>query len=87
MHGHLHESYEYKINGLRFINAGGSVDRNKPGELKINLIDIYDHEISADIRTIQYLEMEQSSIHEVQNLLQINEQNTVKNPERVSAVV
>lgn len=52
LHGHLHESFEYWRKGLHFLNAGGSVDKNKPGELKINFVTINQDSIRTEIRTI-----------------------------------
>jgi len=52
LHGHLHESTEYIRKGLRFMNAGGAIDKNKPGKLKINLITISPDWIKTEIRTI-----------------------------------
>jgi 3',5'-cyclic AMP phosphodiesterase CpdA len=52
LHGHLHESLEYSKDGLRFLNAGGSIDNNGESYLKINFIDIANDEIKTQIVTI-----------------------------------
>jgi 3',5'-cyclic AMP phosphodiesterase CpdA len=52
LHGHTHESGEYWYKGIHFSAAGGSIDGNKTGEIKINLIDIEDDKLEIDIRTL-----------------------------------
>ena len=52
LHGHVHESVAYSKKGLQFLNAGGSIDKNLPGELKINFISVKGHFIQTEIRTI-----------------------------------
>jgi len=52
LHGHVHESVEYSKRGIRFLNAGGSIDKNRPGELKINFISVKSGRIQTEIRTI-----------------------------------
>jgi predicted phosphodiesterase len=52
LHGHTHESGEYWYKGIHFSGAGGSIDGNKSGELKINFIDIEDGKFEIDIRTL-----------------------------------
>jgi 3',5'-cyclic AMP phosphodiesterase CpdA len=52
LHGHSHKSGEYRQNGLHFVNAGGSIDGNQPGNLKINFITIENQSIFTDIRTL-----------------------------------
>ena len=48
LHGHRHEMKEYFREGIRFVNAGGSVD-NKKEEASLFLIDAFPFEISAKI--------------------------------------
>ncbi|MBN2365270.1 MAG: metallophosphoesterase [Calditrichaeota bacterium] len=52
LHGHLHESSEYIKQGVRFVNAGGTIDGNRPGELKLNLISIIKDMIETRIKTV-----------------------------------
>jgi 3',5'-cyclic AMP phosphodiesterase CpdA len=52
LHGHLHESFEYDKNGIRFLNAGGSIDNNGESYLKINLIETYSSGIESKIITL-----------------------------------
>ncbi len=40
MHGHLHETEEYKREGIKFLNAGGSLKGPVTGGMEINFIDI-----------------------------------------------
>ena len=40
LHGHYHVMQEYKRKGIRFLNAGGSMKSEKPGQLGINFIDV-----------------------------------------------
>jgi len=52
LHGHEHESLDYWLKGLHFLNAGGCIDKNKPGELKLNLITINSKTIESEVRII-----------------------------------
>jgi len=52
LHGHEHDSHEYFYTGLHFMNAGGCIDKNKPGEMKINFVEIKDNEIKTGILTV-----------------------------------
>ena len=52
LHGHLHESTEYYKDGLRFLNAGGSIDNNGESYLKINMIDVQEDNINTEIVTL-----------------------------------
>ncbi len=54
LHGHEHESAEYRFKGLRFFNAGGSIDKNQPGELKINFIITKPTEIQTKVETVRF---------------------------------
>jgi len=62
LHGHEHDSHEYFYKGLHFMNAGGCIDKNSPGEMKINFIEIKENQINAGIQTVledEILELEQ----------------------------
>lgn len=48
LHGHSHEMKEYFRDGIRFVNAGGSVDNNKE-VASLFLIDAFPFEISTEI--------------------------------------
>jgi Icc-related predicted phosphoesterase len=52
LHGHLHESGGYLKKGFRFVNAGGTIDKNKTGELNINFIEIKEKAIQINFETI-----------------------------------
>ncbi|MBN2093371.1 metallophosphoesterase [candidate division KSB1 bacterium] len=54
VHGHLHESATYERSGLKFINGAGAIEKNRPGELKLNLILVSPETIKTKIKTIQY---------------------------------
>jgi 3',5'-cyclic AMP phosphodiesterase CpdA len=64
LHGHLHESVSYQINNIHFVNAGGSVDKNQKGELRVNLIDVVDENVTIDIRTL-YKQIDMPKPHQV----------------------
>ena len=51
LHGHSHEMKEYFRDGIRFVNAGGSVDNNKE-EASLFLIDAFPFEISTEKSSI-----------------------------------
>ena len=51
LHGHSHEMREYFREGIRFVNAGGSVDNNIKEEASLFLIDAFPFEITAEIST------------------------------------
>jgi 3',5'-cyclic AMP phosphodiesterase CpdA len=40
LHGHVHESFEYVREGLRFLNAGGSVLHDRSRDLHVNVIRV-----------------------------------------------
>jgi predicted phosphodiesterase len=40
LHGHFHEMGEYKREGIRFLNAGGSLKNNSKNLIGINFINI-----------------------------------------------
>ncbi|NOY79146.1 MAG: metallophosphoesterase [Calditrichaeota bacterium] len=52
LHGHVHESAAYSKKGLHFLNAGGSIDKNRPGELKMNIVTVKDRVVQTEIRII-----------------------------------
>ncbi|HDK35577.1 MAG TPA: metallophosphoesterase, partial [Bacteroidetes bacterium] len=52
LHGHKHESVEYRKMGLHFLNAGGTIDTNHSDELRVNFITIENDEIQTEIRTL-----------------------------------
>jgi len=52
LHGHEHDSHEYFYKGLHFMNAGGCIDKNKPGEMKINFVEITENQINAGIQKV-----------------------------------
>lgn len=53
LHGHEHYSGKYTHRKLVFLNAGGSIDKNAIGELKINLIEVTDKSFRTEVRTIR----------------------------------
>ncbi len=52
LHGHEHVSHQYMKKGFRFMNAGGCIDKNKPGQLRVNFIQYLGHELYTEIRMI-----------------------------------
>ncbi len=54
VHGHLHESTTYERYGLKFLNGAGAIEKNVPGELKLNLILVSPETIQMKIKTIHY---------------------------------
>jgi Icc-related predicted phosphoesterase len=52
LHGHVHESNEYSRNGVRFLNAGGSVLHDRNPDLHINIIRVSDAGVQAEIHRI-----------------------------------
>ncbi len=52
LHGHVHYSREYERGRLRFLGGGGAIDKNPPGELKINFVDVREREIDIVVETI-----------------------------------
>jgi predicted phosphodiesterase len=44
LHGHSHEIKEYTRKGIKFLNAGGSVENETPGEAGLFIIEIKDNE-------------------------------------------
>ncbi len=52
LHGHLHETMEYKRKGIRFLNAGGSLKGPDANEMKINFIDINPSSIKTKTKAL-----------------------------------
>ena len=52
LHGHEHVSHQYTVKGFKFMNAGSCIDKNKPGQLKMNFIQYWGDELHTEIRTI-----------------------------------
>lgn len=52
LHGHVHESNEYCRDGVRFLNAGGSVLHDRSGDMHINIIRVGDSDIHAEIHRL-----------------------------------
>jgi len=57
LHGHEHFSGEYVHRKLHMVNAGGTIDKNEPGELKINFIDIVGNAYRTEVRHLRIHEM------------------------------
>lgn len=54
LHGHLHETCEYRKRNIKFLNAGASINGKVPNSLSINELDISGDYISITIRGINY---------------------------------
>ena len=52
MHGHLHRSSEYTREGIRFLNAGGSVLDTDENTLPVNVITISDGKVETEIHSL-----------------------------------
>ena len=52
LHGHLHESSEYVRDGVRFLNAGGTILHERNSDLHINLIRVSDSGVHTEIHRI-----------------------------------
>lgn len=50
-HGHVHDSREYRRNGMLFSNAGGTMNGCSFGEFRINFIEIDDAETKFEVKT------------------------------------
>jgi 3',5'-cyclic AMP phosphodiesterase CpdA len=50
-HGHVHDSREYWRSGIRFSNAGGTMNGSSFGEFKINFIEINESSTDFEVRT------------------------------------
>ncbi len=57
LHGHEHDSHEYFYKGLHFMNAGGSIEKNHHGEMKINFIEIEGNKIKTKIQIVSGYEI------------------------------
>ncbi len=53
LHGHSHEMKEYFREGIRFINAGASVDNNSKDEASLFLIDAFPFDIGTALSSLQ----------------------------------
>jgi 3',5'-cyclic AMP phosphodiesterase CpdA len=54
VHGHLHESAAYERFSLKFLNGAGAIEKNTPGELKLNMISISPETIKTKIKLVHY---------------------------------
>jgi len=52
VHGHVHQNVDYDVNGTLVLNAGGCVENDLDGHLRINFINFEENEIKIDIRRI-----------------------------------
>jgi 3',5'-cyclic AMP phosphodiesterase CpdA len=52
LHGHVHESQEYVREGIRFVNAGGSILHDRSPDLHINVIQVTKAEMHVEIHRI-----------------------------------
>jgi 3',5'-cyclic AMP phosphodiesterase CpdA len=52
LHGHTHESIEYYIKGIRFMNGGGATLGNEPGKIEVNFIDVSSSGINIHIESV-----------------------------------
>lgn len=53
MHGHYHNSAEYKKKGIRFLNAGATIQGRTPNEININFVNISGGKIAVDIHKLE----------------------------------
>ena len=49
LHGHSHDMVDYYRKGIRFINAGGSIDNESSTELSLYIIDAFPFDISVTL--------------------------------------
>jgi len=54
LHGHLHENCEYIKKGIKFLNAGATINSKIPDNLFINDIDISAGHISINVHELTY---------------------------------
>lgn len=52
LHGHAHESNQYLKKGIRYLNAGGSIESDHLDYLHFNFINIQDEQVEVEIRKI-----------------------------------
>lgn len=58
LHGHEHNSCEYFIDGIKFMNAGGALERNIGDQFRINFISIYGDDMYTEVRIVKKAELE-----------------------------
>jgi len=77
LHGHLHVTQEYEKQGLRFLNAGGSIKCLDNGKLKINILTMNKDGITSETKKIS-IEDKKDSKHftalNTKNNILINQQ-------------
>ncbi len=71
LHGHEHYSGEYYHRNLHFLNGGGSIDKNKPGELMINFVHVKGKSFTSEVRVVR--------IDTIQNKWKRNQAETSEN--------
>jgi 3',5'-cyclic AMP phosphodiesterase CpdA len=52
VHGHVHESFEYTRDGVRCLNAGGSIAHDNSEDLHVNIVRLDGEECKAEIHSI-----------------------------------
>ena len=53
LHGHVHLNQQYKLNNVKFLNGGASVDDKTDGLLKVNLIDITPKSVNIRVAKVK----------------------------------
>jgi 3',5'-cyclic AMP phosphodiesterase CpdA len=52
LHGHVHESFEYTREDVRFLNAGGSILHDRSQELHVNVVRVSDQGCQVEIHRL-----------------------------------
>ncbi len=65
LHGHVHNNIEYKMNGIRFLNGGGSLEEKQQGRLFINFIDVDQENINIQIEKIKTIGQESKELNNI----------------------
>lgn len=61
LHGHSHEIKEYFRKGIRFLNAGATIDNNSPTQAHVFFINLIKDKISVQIKSLPESAISESS--------------------------
>lgn len=69
LHGHSHELKEYERKGIKFVNAGASIDNTSPTEANVFFINILENELTVQLKTLPEINPSVPKEKEVPNFI------------------
>ncbi|MBU2492803.1 MAG: metallophosphoesterase [Bacteroidetes bacterium] len=69
LHGHSHELKEYERKGIKFVNAGASIDNTSSTEANVFFINILEDELTVQLKTLPEINPSVPKENEVPNFI------------------